>query len=116
MWLLTVIRVLALSCFVAGCGGSSSGAHANGSQPIGNSAKQPLAGMLPVVDGGDVLATVWTDRGEPSGPEAFRRQVPVLVIVDARGAGDIPTTRAEEAIRSVRKMLREKKGKTARVA
>src|SRR4051794_17813322 len=85
MTLLTGIRVLALSCFVAGCGGSSSSGHANGPEPIANSAKQPLAGMLPVVDGSDVLATVWTESGEPSGAESLRRQVPVLVIVDARG-------------------------------
>src|SRR5687767_3621420 len=84
MTLLTAIRVLALSCFVAGCGGSSSG-HANGPMPIASSAKQPLAGMLPVVDGGDVLATVWAESGAPGKAESFRRQVPVLVIVDARG-------------------------------
>jgi hypothetical protein len=85
MTLLTVIRVLALTCLVAGCGGSSSSGHANGPRPIANSAKQPLAGMLPVVDGSDVLATVWTGSGEVSRADAFRRQVPVLVIVDARG-------------------------------
>lgn len=85
MTLLTAIRVLALSCFVAGCGGASSSAHGNGARPIAGSGTQPLAGMLPVVDGSDVLATVWTDPGEPGRADEFRRQVPVLVLVDARG-------------------------------
>jgi hypothetical protein len=41
------------------CGGASSSGHAKGPKPIASSAKQLLAGMLPVVDGSDVLATVW---------------------------------------------------------
>lgn len=85
MTLLAVLRVLALSCFVAGCGGSSSSGRANKPAPAATPAPPTLAGMLPVVDGSEVLATVWTEVGEPGGYEAFRRQVPVLVIVDARG-------------------------------
>lgn len=79
MTLLVVVRVLALSWLVAGCGGSSSG-QATGPQPLANAGTRPLAGMLPVVDGSDVLAAVWTERDE-----SFERQVPVLVVVDARG-------------------------------
>jgi hypothetical protein len=84
MTLLTAIRVLALSCLVAGCGKSSKG-HANEQKPIASSGKQPLAGLVPVVDGGDVLATVWAESGAPGTGESLRKQVPVLVIVDARG-------------------------------